>query len=257
MRLALLALFFLTACRAVPDDTPDIVVTLDPEFTVDLFEQRNPADGHSTLGLWVESTAIYPCEQVAIDAEAWASASTVDVLIRGIQQPDTCTGAPGQARRFLALPPLAPGQYDFYLEMGPTLRSSATLTAGPERLTLQVREAQGVDFRYRELFPLPEGLLWGYVRVPDETLEPLSEDFLKDLKLLTTEPNLTPGYYSYFTMSGTQQAFFHPAFKPAGVHKVFVRRFSGNPDALRALMQGYRSGGTPLPIRCWSTVGEL
>lgn len=250
-------LLSLAACRVSPDDS-DILVTADPEFSVDLFEQRAPADGTPTFGLWVESMQVYDCYGYGIDATVTQSGGRIEVNLLGVGLNDPCAGAPATARQFLPIGNLQDGVYAFSLSLRDAIVNEGTLTVGNGRYILSMPNPQGIDFQNLVLERLPAGIVWGYAATPNEQAEPIADNFIFDLKTLTSESGLTPGFYSYFTVAGTGDVFFHKSIAPSGSAEPFVRKLTADPNSLKSLLQTYRNAAQqPLQIRCWTTAGEL
>ena len=253
-----LSLLALAGCYNTPEEEPDIIVTLEPEFTVDLFEHRNATDGAPEFGLWVESMVEFECGNFQIEAITTVDGSAISVELSEIHEPDSCLGAPGPARGFLPIGSLADGAYTFRLALNAVIVNEGILTVQNGHYELSLPNQQGIDFQNRVLETLPNGYLWGFVDTPAEQDLPVADQFVQNLKTLTEAPLLPAGFYSYFTVSGTGQYYFHRSIAPAGQHRPFLRRLSTSPDAIRNLLQGYRNDMTqPLSIRCLSTQGEL
>ncbi len=251
-------LLALGGCKAPLYEEPEIIVTLDPEFTVDLFEQRNAVDGAPVFGLWIESMKQFDCGNYNIEAAVQVQAGTISVELQEIRVPDTCLGAPGPAKGFLPVGNLANGTYQFSLSLSPVIKSEGTLRVESGHYELSLPMQQGIDFQNRVLESIPNDYIWGYANTPAEPDQPVADQLVQNLKALTLEPALLPGFYSYFTVSGAGQYFFHRSMAPAGQHRPFLRRLPGGPDGVRNVLQGYRNDpGQPLDVRCLSTFGEL
>ena len=254
--LVLIATAF-TACR-VADVRDEVVFTIEPEFAVDLFEQRDPADGTPTFGLWVESMANYDCPGYGIEANVQVSGGKIDVTLLGVLRPVPCAGDSAPAKQFLPIGNLPDGVYPFSLSLRDVVTNKGMLTVANGHYELSLPDAQGVDVREFVLEHLPNGIVWGYAATPDESSEPVADSFIFDLKTLTSESGLAAGYYSYFTVAGTGDIFFHERIAPAGAAQLFVRKLTTSPDALKSLLQNYRnSTQLPLNIKCWTTGGEF
>lgn len=252
-----LAVFAGTACHA-PEEDPEIIVTFPPEFTVDLFEERDADTGAAVFGLWVESMATFDCSNYRITATTTVAAGVIEIQLQEVSEPDTCLGLPGTARVFLPLGPLANGVYQFRFTLGSAIKNEGTLTVADGHYALSLPDAQGVDFQNRVLESIPAHYVWGFALAPKESDLPIADQFVSDLKPLTAEPGLAPGFYGYFTVSGTGQYFFHKSIDPGVQHRPFLRRLNTAPDGIRSLLQTFRSDPVqPLELRCFSTYGEL
>ncbi len=245
------------ACNTLKKEDPEIVVTFT-EFTADLFQVRDAATGTPTFGLWMESAKIYDCGNYRIEATTEVAPGAIAIRLHDLQAPDTCLGAPGPARGFLPIGHLADGTYQFTLRLNPVLTNHGTLTVQNGHYALDIPEEQGVDFQNRVLESLTDDYVWGYALTPVESDQPVADQFLQQLKPLTDEPGLAPGYYGYFTVAGTGQYYFHKSIAPAGSFRPFLRRFNtADGDGIRNVLQAYRQDpAMPLEINCYSTRGE-
>lgn len=247
----------LLACKKETDD-PTIIVTTDPEFQVDLFEQTDPMTGNPVFGLWVRSVEKFPCSNYQIKGTVLTTGTDIQIHLMDVSTPDTCANGAAVAQTFLPIGKLNPGTYQFSLHLGAAIKNEGTLHVFADRYELSIENPQGIDFQNRALKKIPQGLVWGYVVTPDKPAIARADAFLADLKSITAEHNLESGYYSYFTLSGTGLAFLHPGFAPAGSAQLFVRQSATAPENLQTLLQEYRtSPQTPVQIRCLSTFGEL
>ncbi len=254
--LTLIAAAF-TACRVDPADDPVIIVTSPPEFTIDLFEQRDATDGTPVFGLWVESVTDYDCSGYGIDAAVSVQNNRIAVTLLGVVSPSPCAGSPAPARQFLPIGSLPDGTYDFSLSLRDAIVNEGTLTVSNGHYVLSLPDQQGIDFQNLVMEHLPEGVIWGYAGVPNEPAKPVADEFIFDLKKITEDAALPPGFYSYFTVSGTGDVTFHKRIAPSVVAEQFVRRLADAPDALKSLLQNYRNAPQqPLQIKCWTTEGE-
>lgn len=251
----------LGACRVRPGETePDVVVTLPPEFIVDLYEQRDAATGAPVFGLWVETVkADYPAGNYRIVSQLEGGAGQLHIRLNEVAEPDQPDGVPGPARAFIPVGALADGTYNLTIQLGETLFNDGVLTVAQGHYELGFAEPTvGIDVQNRVLNTIPAGTVWGYVRTPTEIQQPAANAFLLNIKDYTEEAELPAGYYGYFTVAGTGQVFFHRSVAPEGPAQLFVRRLSADPNALRGLLNSYRNDvQTPLTIWCWWTGGEL
>ena len=258
-RLLLLLFFCLVqySCqKAIGDET--VIVTTAPEFRVDLFEQRDPVSGNPTFGLWIRSVETFTCSNYIIEGSVQTSISEVKIQLDDVRKPDTCIGSAGPAQTFMAIGDLPLGTYHFSLSLGNAIENEGVLKVLSSGYELSVEQPQGIDFQNIVLNKIPPGLVWGYVETPDSAAQSVANGFLADLKNITTENNLVPGFYSYFTLSGTGLIALHPGFAASGPAQLFVRQLTAQPASLQQLVQQYRSAPQqPAQIRCLTTFGEL
>lgn len=252
-------LLSLVACRRDETEEPDIIVSVEPEFIFDLYEQRDTLGAAPRFGLWMESMAKYACSGYQIRTTTKLKGNHLFVQVLEVEKPAVCVGDSSPARQFVPLGDLPEGTYAVTVTLGEAeaLVSEGVLTVGSDVYELSMSQTRGFDLQNRVLKALPAKCLWGYVLAPQEAQTPPANQFVTDLKTLTDEPVLAPGFYGYFTVSGSGQYFFHRSITPpAGQHVPFLRKLTAPEGALQGLLQGYRSNPSqPLAIRCWSSEG--
>ncbi len=257
--LILTGLSLAAACRVTGDADAQPEFTREPEYRVDLFEERSPADGTPAFGLWLERRELSACAGYGVDAAVGMQGNDIQVTILGVLPPPApCSGDSAPARQFVPLGNLADGNYGFTLSLRDVVTNQGSLTVSQGHYVLSLPDAQGVIVQNFVLETMPAGIVWGYAATPDEMVQPVADNFIADLKTLTGDDGLAPGFYSYFTVSGTGDFIFHERSAPAGPANLFVRRLTASPDALKGLLQNYRDASQqPLQIKCWTTEGEL
>ncbi len=238
-------------------EAPLIIFTAEPEFNIDLYENSNIQDGSVTFGIWIESIKNQDFDNYTIQAEATLNGNIIDVQILGINPPAIGKGAAAKAKTFLPIGQLAAGEYQFNLTLGQTIRNSGQLKVENGQYSLNMPSPQGVVLQNMILKSIPQGHIWGYADASTDLLKPLAEQFISELKTITTDHSLAPGYYSYFTVSGAGSIFLHSSLDPQKAALLFVRQLDVPIPQLKNIITPYRSGTTPLPLRCLSTQGEL
>ncbi len=256
-----LALLLSVSCRKTPlDDGQVIVVSTPPEFVVDLYEQRSEQAGEPQMGLWIESIQTYPCDQPVIEVSAVRQGSTIEVLIAGVRLPEPCLGGAQKARIFVPFGSVEKGHYDIQINVGVNglIKNQGTLHLEDHNATLEMPNAQAIDIQNYVVTNIPNHYLWGYAGVPNEVSEPAADQLLVDLKKHSTDVALPPGFYSYFSVSGTGQIQLHRSISPNGAHEPFVRQFDGDLQPLRQVIEDARnSPDAPLSIYCQTTLGKI
>lgn len=253
--LSLLLLSAFGACR-VEEDAQDVVFTIPPEYTVDLFRERpGPADA-PVFGLWLESMGNTECPD-GIDVQTNIDGSGISVRILGAKKKASCPGDSARAKQFVPIGNLNDGIYTFKLSLRDVIVNDGVLTVASGRYSLSMTAVQGVLIDNYVLEPAPADIVWGYVLTPDEASQPVSENFLSDLKLQTGDKDLAPGFYGPFTISGTGKMILHKSTEPGILSKPFLRSLTKPVDDLRTLLQTYRAAAQPLQIRCWTQEEEI
>lgn len=247
----------LSACQKGKDDET-VVVTTAPEFQVDLFEQRDPVNGSPVFGLWIRSVEKFSCSNYAIAGTVDMGGSDITIHLNEVLPPDSCINGSASAQSFMAIGHLPVGMYHLSIILANTIETEATLTVKVDGYEISVPHPQGIYFQNVVLKKIPEGLIWGYIATPDVNTATNADAFLSDLKGITTESNLEPGFYSYFTLSGTGLLTLHPGFAPSSTSQAFVRQSASTQEDILLLLHQYRSAPqAPVQIRCLTTFGEL
>lgn len=253
-------LFWVSCSKSSVEDDGTIIVKTPPEFNVDLFERRDDQTGEPQLGLWIESIQAYPCDQPIIEVSTAQQQQTIKVLIAGVRLPEPCSGGMQKASIFIPFGVLTAGIYDLQINVGANslIQNIGKLQVETDKAVLQMPDARAINILNFVTNRIPDHYLWGYAAVPDEGSEPAADQFLVDLKKRSVDVALPPGYYSYFSVSGTGQVHLHSSILPQGVHEPFVRQFNGDLQPLRQIIEAARnSPDTPLPIYCQSTLGKI
>lgn len=249
-------LMAMTACRPL-DNLEEVQFVTDPEFTVDLFDWRDPATGNPRFGLYVESRANYPCDNTRLTTQLTALGNAIELEFLGVSQTEPCDSAPAPIRQFIELGSLSDGEYEFSLRLNDVAVSKGVLTVSSGLFSLSAVESRGVDFRERVLQRIPEGIIWGFIRIPDEKANAAADQFLQILKPLSAEADLPPAYYGYFSVAGTGVSSSAAFLQLNPSDRFFIRRFNKvNFPALRAMADNFRAQPGAPDIRCFSTAGE-
>ena len=253
------SLFLLSAvsCKKETIEDPDVVISVDPEFLVDLFELRNPVDGSPELGFWVETISDYPCSEGTFLSQVLEQDGAFRLVLDEVVIPDSCPTTSGPVSDFVPLGELSSGVSPLTFSIASALNSQGELLLQEDVFEWVVDKEVGIEVLNRVVNRIPDGLIWGYAAPRTEQEVPKAHAFINDLKAISTDHNLPVGFYSYFTVTGTGLITPHRSFD-GGSH-FFVRRISMDQlPALEALLNAYRdTQQTPIELKCLSTYGEF
>lgn len=249
----------LLSCRRQETD-PEVIVNLPAEYTIDLFEQRDAANGYPTFGFWVETVEVCPCSPCSIDAVVKTTPGNIAVNILGTTEPTGCTGPAKRAQQFVPIGNLPEGVYALSIALGQSgiVVSQGTLSVQPGRYVLDLPEPKGIQIGQYVLQHIPDHYLWGFAAAADSAGRQHALNFLRDLKQQTLDPDLAPGFYGYFTISGTGVlTLYRPLAPEQGIFEPFVRKLPAAVSELRPLVKQYRDASAAPTIRLLSTEGEI
>jgi hypothetical protein len=235
----------------------DTIFNGKAEFSIDLFEQRDDANGTPVFGLWVESMEVFDCDNYLIVSEKEQNLGHIKIMLRGIEKPQNCNAKTAKARVFIPIGNLADGEYQLEINLRDAISNKGKLSVAQGKYSLDLPDPKGIVIGNYFVQAMPDQLFWGYIETPIEQATQQANALLADLKNLSTTVALPTGFYSYFTVSGSGTVFFNPVFSPTMNHVVFVRKMTTNPTEISKTLQIYRSGSQPLVLKCYSTSGTL
>jgi hypothetical protein len=256
--LFLLLVLYMAGCKrnSLPYGD-DVIVNVKPEFSIDLFEQRDDTNGTPVFGLWVESMEVFECDNYQIIHDKTQDAAAIKVMLQGIQKPQNCNPQTAKAKVFIPIGKLADGAYSLEIDLRDVVSNKGKLKVSQGNYSLEMPDPKGIVIGNYLVQAIPDQLFWGYIETPAEQAAQQANALLADLKSLSTSVSLSAGYYSYFTVSGSGAIFFNPALLPGTNHVVFVRKMNTSPADIRKTLQTYRSASQPLVVKCFSTSGAL
>ncbi len=256
--LLVLLVLFHTGCKrnSLPYDD-EVIVKVKPEFSIDLFEQRDDSNGTPIFGLWVESMEVFECDNYLIVSNKEQNVNTVKIILRGIEKPQNCNAQTAKAKTFIPIGNLADGAYELEIDLRDVVSNKGKLTVMQGKYSLDMPDPKGIVIKNYLVQAMPDQLFWGYIETPTGQATQQANALLADLKSLSTTVSLPTGFFSYFTVSGGGTFFFNPSFSPGTNHIVFVRKMGTDPADIRKIFQTYRSGNQPIVVKCLSTSGAL
>lgn len=259
INIIILSLFILTflSCRDKPDDEVVIIVSIDDEFEIDLWE--NLAVDVSSLYLKIETINTVDCENTKIDFEDDRnSINHIAITLNGIIPPDTCIEATVPAMSYVNIGYLAQREYSFDINLeGMTVTNAGTLTVSEESYVLKMNTNNGFKLLHGKLMRVPYQTIWGTVNYQNfpQTVNDVDE-FLRDIKEISEEKEYKEGYYGYFSINDsgeimTDDVTDFPNSKP------FIFSYKNNIDDLQTLINNCREEhGEHVEIKLFTWEGK-
>lgn len=242
------------SCK-VDDNGKGQVVKVDPEFTIDLFEKLSGVN--KTLTFRIKSIDIQDCKNYSIDASSGHSSSILRLVINDIVEPENCDPGNDYASSEVDVAPLPNGTYDFEVVLKDAIFSQGKLVVTPESYSVDMNTTNGFNFQHKNLMRVQNQMIWGFVGYDDKaTGKPYADQFLNDLKAITTTVSLQNGYYGYFSSDGTALSLIP---SPGFINfQEFAYQLNVDIDTLKDLINQYRnsSAGDHITISITSWQGE-
>ncbi len=251
--LLLTTMVLVHACK-VDSDGKGEVVKVDPEFTIDLFEKLS---GGKTLSFLIKSIDLQSCTNYGIDASSGHSSSFLRLVINDIVEPENCVPGTAFASTAVDVTPLPNGTYDFQVVLKDAIFSEGKLEVTPLKYLVDMNTTNGFYYLHKELLRIQDQQIWGYIGYEDKDQgKPYADQFLADLKAISSSINLQNGYYGYFRVDGSDLSLIPaPGFTN---FQEFTVHLDTDLETLKDLLSQYRnsSAGDYITIAVNTWKGE-
>lgn len=232
------AVMLVSGCN-LTDDGKETVVKVTPEFTVDLFEELKESRNFQLLIRTIEPQ---PCINNTIDFTAYRHLSQLSLSIHEILEAADCIEGEERVGANAGFGYLSNGTYDVRLNLKNTIVNEGLLKVTKEAYQLNMSTKSGYELIRESLFRIPDNFIWGYVGYDNQAnAAQNAADFLTEINGMTTDPALTKGYYGYFTINDDRVAVLKTP-PPFSYFKTFYRQTDGNMEAIKDVLEAYRSG---------------
>ena len=237
----LLMLFVsLSACKK-SDDNPDIVINVDDEFYINLFEELHPNE--SVFQIIIESIHNQDCLNYTIDHNVSFSNqfNRIILTINDIVEPDNCIEGQGTAFKAVPIADLQQEVYVFHINLTSAIKNIGKLNVNEDSYYLEMQTDDGIVLLNSWLYKIPENTIWGYVGYEEEEEKDNAESFVTDLAGISTEIGDVHGYkqghYGYFSiLSG--QIELHQDISST-LYQPFIYFYDGEKSDISDLIDDY------------------
>ncbi|MEL6923966.1 MAG: hypothetical protein AAFO94_07950, partial [Bacteroidota bacterium] len=172
----------ITACRKT-DINPELVINVDDEFTLDLWEDLQT--GSPQFNLLVQTIKEYDCADNTIRHRIDPRENIVVITLEQIDQKSDCTPGQAPASSLIPLEGLAPGNYGLRIKLKETIPNEGSLTITPKKYTLTLSdESVGIKLVRNELLRVPRGTIWGFGAYQSDSDKTYLDKFFSDLEQL-------------------------------------------------------------------------
>jgi hypothetical protein len=236
--LGFVAIFLFANCN-LTDDGKDTVVKVTPEFKVDLFEELKDI---RNFQFKIKTIEPQTCINNSIDFSSSRTLSHLSVSLNEVVQALDCIEGLEPVSAEAQIGYLANGRYEVTIGLKNTIINEGVLDVTPEAFKLSMSTINGFELVRTELKRIPNRFVWGYVGFNDkDQAGQLPDNFLEELNNMTGASGLEKGFYGYFTINNDKVAVLNTP-PPYSYFKTFYRQTDGNIDAIKSMLESYRTG---------------
>lgn len=251
----LLIISFLAFSCNLSDDETQTIVTVDPEFSIGMFELLGTPPQFQFL---LETFEEQQCLNSIIDNSIVTQNRNISLFIKEVQTTSDCTPGIAPAYGSATAGFLQPGSYEVIISLKNAVESTGMLVVSEEMYQFEVIEENGVVSSQNTLYRIPEKTIWGYVAYDDEEQvgnEPAA--FINDLEEMLEPTVSSDGNYGYFDISGNDLLNLRSSPNKAFVETFY---FSVPTDTknTETLIEEYRNGevGDAMEIKIFTWDGR-
>lgn len=217
---------------------PEILPSIDDEFTIQLWEHLNPDE--NTLSLIVETIENEDCTNNLIQNEVTIRDTKLVVNLEDIEKADNCIEGEGPASADISFTSLENGIYDLEINLLSVIKNEGFIEISPDNLNLELTSREGILVINNELKRVPNNTFWGYIALDNSQLNNVSSTFLESIEIIKDNFDFAQGNYGHFSISeenGTVDFDAPTAFPDLDK---FVFKHSGDLSILTTLLNEYR-----------------
>ncbi len=253
---AMMAILLIAQSCAVNKEDKDVVVQVDDEFNIDLYEILANS---RQLVFSLESIEDQPCLNSNIDRTVIKQIDKLSLYINGIEPANDCNPGLAPATAIANAGVIQNGTYDFFITVRNTVENVGKLTVTDESYTISLLTDDGINLPNSKLNKIPQDFIWGYYAYDDAGLvgnAPAS--FVNDVSQLTHPKQLAGGYYGQFLMDGSQNMTL-TAPPDYSTLETFFFKFTGEAGQLVSVLENYRTSneGAYMELAIFTSDGKI
>lgn len=241
-------------CKLSKDDK-DIVVKVDPEFSIGMFEELNQT---RDFQLTFETVENQSCSSNIINFFSDKKDRSLTLNLNEIVEVENCQTGSGVAGGHASFDYLPTGIYNLELNLKNALTSTGKLTVSNEMYSLDLEQGNGFVAKIAELMRIPQSTIWGYVAYKQSQQSTDAQAFLTDLNAKTNALSLSKGNFGYFSVDQNGKLSLNNTPDYNNI-KTFYRTQTGVKSDIETLLSDYRAqfqdGSMEFKVFTWE--GEM
>jgi hypothetical protein len=234
------AMYVFGGCK-LADEDKETIITVDPEFTIDLFEKLGTTPEFQFKLKTIESTE---CQNDTINYTSQRLATKLTLSVNRIQEAPDCIPGNQPAEASAGFGNLGNGSYFVEIGLKNTIINKGKMIVSDQAYLLDMESNDGFEIVRSELNRVPRRMIWGYLAYQDKNaVGDLPSQFLADLTAISQSLILSKGYFAHFEIDENNLLKL-PVPPPFPYFKTFYFRFDGNLQDIEQLLRNYRGGTT-------------
>lgn len=232
-----LAASVLAGCK-VSKDEKGTIVKVNPEFTIDLFEQLGEP---RIFQFKVATIEKQECTNYSISTYSTLTFNQVALNVNDLVPPIDCIEGEAPATTISDVGLLPLGYFYLFINLKNTIKNDGLLKVYQDSIAVDLNSRDGLEMVHEVLYRIPETVIWGYTAYNNkEAGAGYANSFLTELTGMTEPAEFQQGYYGYFKLDEAGDLILSPA--PNHTYfKTFLFSYHGDVKGLEDLLYSYRS----------------
>lgn len=247
-------LLIFNSCKLNDVDDPTVIVDIEDEFSVEMWEALSP----TTPSFQLRATTISEesCLNYEIEYQIIRRSNRIRASIDDIVEPDDCLPGKATPEVEMEIGIVDNGLYEFEINLkNSTIVNTGQLVVTNESYTVDMSSTNGITLQSNELLRVPNGTVWGYLSAKD--LEPIAIDFFNELSELTTDKSFLEGNYGYFSITGDNKINL-PLETTFSEVQPFIINYISSIKKLETIISDYRNQyGADLELKIFTWEGDV
>lgn len=199
----------LSYCSKEDADDQNVIVNIEDDFYIDLWEDLE-ADGREFFIL-VETINHQTCSNYELEYNVSSSNLTtyqrITLALTDLTPPADCIDVIAPAKAKIPIGSLAPGSYNFRINLKDAIVNNGQLVVSEEEYKLEMITDNGFELKRSELKRIPNQTIWGFVAYDDFSDQAAADDFIQVLSEMNSIVDIdnregySAGYYGYFSLA--------------------------------------------------------
>lgn len=227
----------IAACSK-PDNDPIIILSVDKEFSLDLWENLQP--DAAALEIHLESILDQDCLNKTIRTSYDRIGNNLTITIFDITDPETCDPGNAPAVGFEYINNIGEGTYNLMIELQEVVSNTGKLIVTENDFKIEMNYETGIKWQHKVLSKVAESTLWGYITYQGGSQSSIAADLINTLQDSGTVFDRTDGYFGHFTIENSEVIAVNKSPLDSEA-KLFIQYYEGSLDALNVIVDDFRA----------------
>ena len=248
--------FCLLLASCDKDNTdPGIIVDIDPTFQIQMIENLEGAPG--SLEFIVSTLEEKECLNFELTYSLNQTTGGFGISLDQLEEPKDCITGTTFVTETIPLEPLQDRVFTAEINLKNTVKNQGALVVTEGYYEMQLDSYNGILFQTKKLNKVPNSALWGSISFDSEDLEPIAQQFISELEILTESRAMAVGNYGHFNIDSQGLIWFSGSSEGNNPVLDFIYHYeSSEVQPLIDLISSYRMQYSPnLDIKMYNGRG--